>query len=139
MLVMTGRQKTFVILSFASLLIDVLLALALVPGLGLTGAAIATATSGLFFSSATVLAVKEYFGIWPVDARMLKGCVATLATLGALFLLKRCEFATPALRVLTVACASVTVFAVCLGLLGLDSEDADALYSLRRRLMSVRF
>ena len=139
MLVMTGRQKTFVILSFASLGVDVLLALTLVPHLGLTGAAIATATSGLFFSSATVLAVRDYFGIWPADARMLKGCVATMATLGALLLLRQCEFATPTLRVLVVACASIVVFAACLALLGLDEEDSEALYSLRRRLTSVRF
>jgi O-antigen/teichoic acid export membrane protein len=138
MLVMTGRQKIFIAISFASLLLDVLLAFALVPTYGLEGAAVATAVSNVILNSATMAAVRGYFGVWPVDGRLIKGCIAAAVTLVALFFLRQCEIGAPMLRILIVSGVSVAVFAGSLGLIGLDKEDAQVLGLLRNRLLPLR-
>jgi O-antigen/teichoic acid export membrane protein len=138
MLVMTGRQRIFVVAEFAGLFVDILLSFALVPKFGLVGAAAATAISSVVFNSASVIAVRGYLGIWPVDGRLLKGCIATIVTLCILFMLRRFGVATPALKIVAVATASIAVFVGCLAFLGFDSEDSEVLYLLRSRLAAVR-
>ena len=139
MLVMTGRQRTFVVAALACLLGDLLLSLILVPDFGLSGAAVAAAISNVALNSITVVAVRKYMGVWPVDGRLIKGCVATAVTLGVLFITRRLEIDTPAIGLLVVAFVSVAVFAGCLGAIGLDAEDWEVLWLLRNRLPLLRF
>lgn len=138
MLVMTGRQKTFVVAAFACLLGDLLLSLVLVPNFGLGGAAAAAAISNVALNSITVVAVKKYMGVWPVDGRLVKGGIATGVTLGVLFIVRRLEIHTPVLSLLAVACVSVAVFVCCLSAIGLDAEDSEVLSLLRRRFLLLR-
>ena len=135
MLVMTGRQRTFVSISFATLVLALFLNLVLVPRFGLDGAATAAAVSNLFLNSAAVAAVRRDLGIWPVDIRCVKGLIAAFVTLGVLLVLGPLNTGAPSLRIFVVCAISLAVFTGCLGAIGLDPEDREFLSVLRRRLL----
>jgi O-antigen/teichoic acid export membrane protein len=142
MLIMTGRQRTFVVAALACVVADLLLSRVLVPEFGLNGAAIATAASNGALNLISVLAVKRYLGIWPIDGRFVKSGIAAAVTFGALLTTRTFDLDTPALKLFVVGCVSVIVFIGSLAAIGLDTEDWQLLRmardcSLLRRLWPV--
>ena len=129
-LVMTGRQKVFALICFATLPISAALNLMLVPRFGLGGAAAAVATCSVILNTCTVAAVRKYLGIWPVDVRLLKGLLAAGITSCVFLLLGPLRSGVPAVGVLVTGVASVAIFAVALAAMGIDAEERELMVSL---------
>lgn len=126
-LIFTGRPKTVLLLSSLVLTPGLALSCMLTAKYGLNGAAIATACSGASIYLAALYVVKWKVGIFPVDARWLKGLLSATATL-ILLLVIHPYTVDPAWLGLTLTIGmATTVFLVGLVLLGLDVEDYEIL------------
>jgi O-antigen/teichoic acid export membrane protein len=79
-LIMTGYERPAVLATAAGLLVNLLLAIALVPLLGMTGSAIAFASSLAFWNVAMVILARRLLGINATAFRRL--AIATAATGG---------------------------------------------------------
>jgi O-antigen/teichoic acid export membrane protein len=125
LLVMTGFQKRWSILTGAALVINICLNWYFVPLYGLTGAAVSTAISlsGLFILG--VFQVKAVLKIWPYDRRYFKGLTAagmtTLVVLSSRFFLSIRSL--PGVFLATVITG--LIFLTIVLILGLDKEDKD--------------
>lgn len=131
-LIMTGNQRTWLRLSLAIMIANLVLNLALVPRWATTGAAVATAATvgGLFAIS--LLIVRRILGIWPYDRRYLKGIAAGAGT--ALLLAgTRLLGLPPAGNLALTTAVAVAGFFGLLLLLGLDPEDRAFIGMLVRR------
>ncbi len=124
-LVMTGHQKRWSILTGAALVINICLNWYLVPIYGLTGAAVSTAVSlsGLFILG--VAQVWAVLRIWPYDRRYLKGlagaCLAIIVLMIYRFFLP--VHSLPGLILASIVTGAVFVAAILA--LGLDREEKD--------------
>lgn len=134
LLIMTGHQNRWLLLSGLMLFVSIACNGLLVPRLGLPGAALSTtcAVSGLFISG--LLKAKRYLGIWPYDRRYLKGLLAAVLAAGALFLLRRIELGPSVFSLFLTLMISSGVFGVTLLLLGLDAEDQEIIRLIRAHL-----
>ena len=139
MLIMTRRQRTFVVAALSCLAADLLLSRTLVPEYGLNGAAVATAASNVALNLISVVAVKKYLGVWPIDVRFVKGCIAAVVTFAALLVTKTFEIEIPALNLFVIGCVSVVVFLGALIAIGLDTEDWQLLRLVRCNSFVGRF
>jgi O-antigen/teichoic acid export membrane protein len=135
-LVMGGRQNSWLVLSGAALTANIGLSLILIPRHGLVGAAAAALLSivGLFGSA--LLLVRRWEGLWPWDRRYVKGLVAALVTAGALVLTDRLPIGSPVLHLLALCVVAVVVFAGVLRVLGPDPEDREVMQLVRGKLGS---
>ena len=122
-LIMTGRQKAWVLVTAFAFLINVVLNIILIPRFGLPGAATATtvATSASFLGG--LLVVKYSMGIWPYDRRILKGVSAAGLTVAALYAQTYLDISNPLARFGVVFTISVMVFVAALLVFRLDDED----------------
>ena len=134
LLVMTGRQRIWLVITGSMLAVSLLLNVALVPQFGLNGAALssAIAVSSIFLFG--LLAVRRKLGLWPYDRRYRKGLLAAALTIGALVVLQQLLIDSAFLQLLATGLVSVGVFGSTLILLGLDQEDKEFVRLLRRRL-----
>ena len=134
LLIMTGHQKKWFLISGMMLLTNIALNVLLVPRLGLLGAALGSvcAVFGLF--SLGLYQIKRLLGIWPYDRRYFKGAFATLISVIALLLLSQFEIHSLLLRLLATAAVSTIVFVGMLLLSGMDEEDREFIRLLRSRL-----
>ena len=123
LLVMSGHQNRWLLATATMLFASIALNVLLVPRLGLSGAALATAcTLGGMFSLG-LLQVKHCLGIWPYDRRYLKGLLAAMLATGTLMLLQRVDVDSPAVSLSLTLMISGGVFGIALLILGLDTED----------------
>lgn len=138
LLVLTGHQTSWLVLSAATLTANVALNGFLVPRYGLLGAALSTGLSlaALFVSG--LFLVRRKLGLWPYDRRFLKGLVAAAAAAAALQAIAVAGPSDPALRLAASTLASAAVFAGVLLLLGLDAEDRQFLQWIRARHRGAR-
>lgn len=134
LLIMTGRQNHWFLITSLMLVLDVILNILLTPRYGMIGAAIATgcAVSGLFLLG--LFQVKRELGIWPYDRRFIKGMNSTIITILALILLNQFDFPKPAVSLIFTITVSVGVFAGFLLIFGLDLEDMEFVRSIKTRL-----
>jgi O-antigen/teichoic acid export membrane protein len=134
MLVMTGHQKRWLIISSVVVMMNVALSLLLIPRLGLMGAALASAsaTSGLYLTG--LFTVRRLLGLWPYDRRYLKGLWATILAAAALLALRFAAVGSPALTLLLTVAVSSGAFGGTLLLLGLDAEDQEFIRLIHARL-----
>jgi O-antigen/teichoic acid export membrane protein len=134
LLIMTGHQNRWLAISSVAVLISVALNWLLIPRLGLTGAALATATaiSGLYLAG--LFQVRCSLQLWPYDSRYLKGLLATALAVAALFLLRLAPIDSAALTLLLTVTVSGSVFGGTLLLLGLDAEDQEFIRLIQTRL-----
>lgn len=137
MLVMTGRQRIYSYATLSALLGDLVLSFVLVPGFGVTGAAVAAAISNVILNSFTTVAVRKQLGMWSFDARYIKGFVAAGVTLAALVML-RVLTVEPAVTVSMLSVVSLICFAGSLSVIGLDTEDREAMGFLWSRVRPLR-
>ncbi|MGB6641764.1 MAG: polysaccharide biosynthesis C-terminal domain-containing protein, partial [Thermoanaerobaculia bacterium] len=135
-LVMGGRQNSWLLLSGAALTVNIGLSLFLIPRHGLIGAAVAALLSivGLFGSA--LLLVRRWENLWPWDRRYVKGLVAALVTAGALVLTDRLPIGSPVLHLLALCVVAVVVFAGVLRVMGPDPEDREVMQLVRGKLGS---
>jgi O-antigen/teichoic acid export membrane protein len=133
-LTMTGRQNRWLLVSASMFLVNVVLNLLLVPRYGFEGAATTTlfTLAGLYLTG--LVMVRRYLGLWPYDARYVKGLVAAGTAGGAGLLLNQVLAATPWFSLLSIGAACALLFALLLLLQGLDGEDRALFQLLRSRL-----
>ena len=136
LLVMTGRQNTWLVITGSMFAASLVLNVMLVPRLGLNGAALssAIAVSSIFLLG--LLTVRRKLGLWPYDRRYRKGLLAGVLTIGALALLQSLAIDSALIRLLSTLIVSVGTFSGTLTLLGLDPEDKDFMRVLLRRIRS---
>jgi O-antigen/teichoic acid export membrane protein len=133
MLIMTGRQNDWLVISCLAWIINLILNLILIPPLGILGSAIATSISVslLFFTG--LFRVKHKLNMWPYDWRYIKGLVAIVFVALVLSMMNFLLIKPIALFVFLEASVAYIVFMLTLFMLGLDSEDKEFLNVVRNR------
>jgi O-antigen/teichoic acid export membrane protein len=131
---MTGYERRWMALAGVVLLLDLALARALIPPMGMTGAAIATAIAISTLLAAGVWQIRRVHGAWPYDRRHLKGLAATAVTAAALWVLRRAGLEQPAVELVLALVVSTSVFGGVLLALGLDDEDRQFVRQIRARV-----
>jgi O-antigen/teichoic acid export membrane protein len=134
MLIMTGRQKPWLVISAVMAAGNILLNIVLIPRLGLVGAAWATAATTTGFFGLGLLEVRRSLGLWPYDSSYLKGLVAGLAAAGVVLLVRALGIDLTILRVVLAALGSALAFVLVLVVLGLEHEDIEFIALIRQRL-----
>ncbi|MBN1439870.1 MAG: flippase [Anaerolineales bacterium] len=132
-LIMTGHQKRWSLLSGAALLANIFLNWCLVPKWGVMGAALGTACSLSTLFLIGVLQIRKVLGIWPYDRRYLKGLLAA-AFSGIAFWILDSAFSPDGILSLGIVLLSGTaVFLIALLASGLDREDTVLLTTVLSR------
>lgn len=137
-MVMTGNQKRWLLISSSALLLNVTLNWLLIPRLGLVGAALAAALSLSTLFGFGLFQVKRRLGIWPHDSRYWKGLLAALFTAAALVLVQWLNLDIAVLELALSLTISVGVFVSVLVVLGLDDEDKEFIESIWTRVRRPR-
>lgn len=135
LMVMTGRQKKWLLMSAIVLVVNVTLNVMLVQSLGLFGVSIGTAStlSGLFLWA--LLDVKKNNGLWPYDSKYLKCITAAIISAVILLILKNVIIIESSLLLLLLAvCVSLMSFVTTLYLLGFSEDDKVLISTVRFRL-----
>jgi O-antigen/teichoic acid export membrane protein len=134
LLIMTGRQKSWMAISGIMLGANILINSILIPSLGLIGAAIGTAStvSGIFIIG--LVKVKRDLNIWPYDQRCLKVLISVVVTSAVLFGMTYVNIPSPVVRISSVLVIALVVFGAGLLLQGLDSEDTELISLLKKRI-----
>jgi O-antigen/teichoic acid export membrane protein len=132
MLAMTGNQNLAMVATAAAALVGVGVSFALVPGLGMLGAALGMASAIVTENTATMLGVRWRLGIWPYNWAWLKPIAAGLLAAAGAFL---AGFVLPLPGVLaTIAVVGAAFGAGYLALLllfGLNDTDREFLGAFR--------
>lgn len=123
LLIMTGHQKLWLLISGITLLVNLLLNYFLIPQLGQIGAAISTATSVTILFLLGLFQVKKRLALWPYDQRYVKGAIAALITAGLLALANALKLSSSTLQLFLSTLISFGVFPFMLIAFGLDFED----------------
>jgi O-antigen/teichoic acid export membrane protein len=138
MLIMTGRQNQWLLISGTSFLLNFFLSWHLIPRLGLIGASLAAGTSIIWLFLLGLFQVKRSLGLWPYDRRYLKGLYATMLTAITVLLFRLVGIQASWLNLFAMLSSAIGIFGVSLLLFGLDKEDRKfisvALTNLRSKL-----
>jgi O-antigen/teichoic acid export membrane protein len=137
-LTLTGRQRTVVVITLVTLLLDVGLNFVLVPRYGLVGAASAAALSATVLNVSAAIAMIRRAAVSPFDLRYAKSLGAALFTCVVLYILRHLEIRTPAVKLFIVGGVGIATFIGCLIAFGLDAEDRDVLNMIRARLLRLQ-
>jgi O-antigen/teichoic acid export membrane protein len=132
-MVMTGQQKRWLLTTGTVLVLNVVLNWVLIPKLGLTGAALASAVSVVGLSIVGLLQVRRHVGLWPYDIRYVKGLLSAVLAVGALLLLHLADIDSSLINLAASCAISFGLFSLALILLGLDTEDRDLVQLVRTR------
>ena len=130
LMVMTGHQNRWFALSGCTLMLNIVLNVVLVPGWGITGAALATATALSALSLGGILQVRNRLHLWPYDRTYLKGLLATAFAILAVLALHGSGNGSPFLSALL----ATLVFTASLVFAGLEGEDRQIVALVRERL-----
>ena len=133
LLIMTGQQRSWVVISAFMLFVNLTMGFLLIPRWGLLGAALATAATytGLFVAG--LLHVKRTLRVWPYEMQYLKGLLAAVLAGFAVVLFRASGVGPPGIILSGSAVASLLVFGVTLFALGFDHEDREFLDLMWRR------
>ncbi|WP_420645351.1 flippase [Candidatus Leptofilum sp.] len=135
LLIMTGRQNLWLVISGSTLAVNILLNYLLIPSLGQLGAAIATATSITMLFSFGLFQVKRKMNFWPYDRRYFKGITATLITTIFLTIINGLKLNSPSLYLFWTITISIFAFPILLTTFGLDSEDRQFINLVKHRIL----
>jgi O-antigen/teichoic acid export membrane protein len=134
-LIMVGRTGWDLVVYVGSFLLDLTVAILLVPHLGLRGAAIAQATTLVVSNVARLALVWRFARIQPFDRRYFRlvgpGLVAGAAAVAAHLLLRNASWPVD---LVGTAVAGTAVYAVLLLLAGMTPEERASAGRLARRL-----
>jgi O-antigen/teichoic acid export membrane protein len=132
MLAMTGNQNLAMVATAAAALVGLGVSLALVPGLGMLGAALGMAAAITTENTGTMLAVKWRLGFWPYNWSWMKPLAAGLLSAAAAYL---AGVMLPLPGILVTIAVVGAVFGVgylaLLLLLGLNETDREFLGAFR--------
>jgi len=131
MLAMTGNQNIAMYTTGAAAITGVVVSLALVPSLGMLGAALGMATAIVTENTGTMLAVRRRLGFWPYNWSWLKPLAAGLVSALAAYLVGL-VLSLPAIPAILVVGAVFGVgYLALLLLLGLNDTDREFLGAFR--------
>jgi O-antigen/teichoic acid export membrane protein len=132
MLAMTGNQNVAMVATATAALVGVGVSFALVPSLGMLGAALGMASAIITENTGTLLAVRRRLGYWPYNWAWLKPIVAGLLAAAAAYL---ASFVLPLPGVLATIAVVGGVFGAgylaLLLLFGLNDTDREFLGAFR--------
>lgn len=134
LLVMTGRQNRWFVISTVMLIFLVLLNWAFIPAIGSLGAALSTTLTVSMLYLIGLHQVRTQIRLWPYDRRYVKGLLAAASTVGALFLLHALPALSPLPTLLLTTATSFVTFIGALLLLGPDEEDHELMRVFRARI-----
>ena len=138
LLIMTNRQKTWLVISAIMLAANILINSILIPSFGLIGAAIGTATTVSASSIIGLAIIKRNLNVWPYDHRFLKIAISAAVTAGVLIGINTIIITSPIVRLFIIWIMAFSVFGTGLRILGLDSED-DELTILLKKSLKIRW
>lgn len=136
LLTMTGKQKWELGNTISTVAVNFFLNLLLIPKMGMTGAAAATALSLAIINGLKLVQVYRLFGLYAYNLRYLKGIAAVSAAGLAGYLLRNWLFNARCgpLSIMPLGGIAVLIIAAAgFWLFGLDEEDKAALAAWRRR------
>jgi len=136
LLVMTGNQKQWFVLSIAAVSSNIVFDILLIPPYGINGAAFATMISMFVLFFLGLLQVKLRLNMNPFDKRYLKGFAATFIAALGLYLWRLVAPQSDLLAVAGSCALSPTIFILSLYFLGFDREDKIILRRFKRWLLS---
>lgn len=136
LLMMTGKQRQWLIITSAFFMVSILAGIVLTPRLGLVGAAIATTIGTGSTSIVGLLYAWRRMELHPYDRRYSKGMISLGAAAGAMLLYDFFVQVSPLLDLAVLSTISVVVFFLTQILLGIDREDREFVRLVRRRLGS---
>ncbi len=135
LLIMTGHERRWFVLSGTMLLVNIALCWILVPRFALTGAACATSLTIVVLFSMAALQVRRTLSLWPYDRSYAKGAVAAVCAAAAMW---GADFVFPGLtggqRLLSALLLAPTVFFGILAMIGIEEEDRVMLRSVLRKV-----
>jgi O-antigen/teichoic acid export membrane protein len=138
MLVMTGHQKRWSVLTGIALAVNICLNWYLVPLFGLTGAAVSTAVSLSSLFIIGVFQVRTVLKIWPYDRRYLKGLAAAGLAMIILLIYRAFLPVRSLPEVILATLLTGLVFLAAVLAFGLDREDRDIARLARDRVQRIR-
>lgn len=135
LLIMTNRQKTWLVISGIMLAANIILNTILIPSFGLIGAAIGTAITVSASSIIGLAIIKRNLNVWPYDIRFLKIAIAAVATAGILLGINAIRTPSAIIRLIVIGFTSFSVFGAGLLILKLDSEDNELITLIKKKLI----
>lgn len=135
MLMMTENQNRWLFTSLGMFSINIVMNWFLVPKLGVSGAAISTATTigGLYLLG--LFQIKMVLKLWPYDRKCRKLLLVTFVTIVSLFCLEMVSLQGSRLILITNLLVSVSVFSLLMIGFGFDEEDWTFISSIQSRLV----
>lgn len=134
LLVMSGRQNQWLVLTGGSLGLNIVLNCIWIPRHGLMGAAVATAVAVSTLFVGGLVAVHRGLGLWPYDRRFAKGILAACVTASWLVAWRLAAPSPGPVVLFSLAAIGAVAFAGTLYLLGFDDEDRYLVAAIRSRL-----
>lgn len=125
LLIMTGHQDTWLKISGSAFLLNLLLNWILIPVLGATGAAVATAIAVAVLFTTALFQVRRRLRLWPYDRRYLKGAAAFATALAAMVLWPEWVRVAGGVEVILQLVVAAIVAGTVLAALRLDEEDRE--------------
>lgn len=136
LLIMTGYPKRWFMIASQALLVNILLSWLLIPILGVTGAALASACAISWLFLLGLLQVKRLLSLWPYDKRYSKGLLATLVAACSLALLYRNTASINVIvQLFLMLSVAIGAFVGTFVLVGFDSEDQTLIRVMVNRLV----
>ena len=136
MLLLTGHQQVLLRIAAASLPVQIILDVCLIPRFGIAGAAVAEVVLSILLSTWMLLAVRRLLGMSPYDRRYVKGLLATFVAGAGLYLIGTSGISTPAVRLMLRGSLAVAIFGAVMLAAGLDSEDRLLLVAALKRYIA---
>jgi O-antigen/teichoic acid export membrane protein len=138
MLIMTGHQNRWFLISVIVLCVMLVLNYVLIPSFGLLGAALGSTCGTVGLSVLGLYQLKLSLGMWPYDKGYLKGILAILLAAGALFLLRLIPGGGTGIGLLALLIIAGGIISATLLTLGLDSEDKELVHQIQLRIWSSK-
>ncbi|MES2641003.1 MAG: polysaccharide biosynthesis C-terminal domain-containing protein [Myxococcota bacterium] len=136
LLIMAGHQRATLYNGIPAVLLNLGLSFALIPVLGVTGAAIANGVATIAANGIGAWQVHAALGIHPFDRAFLRPLIAALPCAAVAWLVGHWVQAPPLVVVAIAGTAAGVVFLLALRALGLDADDrlvVDAIVAKVRR------
>jgi len=134
-LIMVGRNGWDLLVYVGSFAIDIGVAYALIPSMGIRGAAIAQALTLTASNSARLFLVRRFVGIWPFDRSFLRlippTAIGAAVMIGASLIIPSEKWLV---NLVVASALGVGAYAVALVAVGLKPAERRALLSVVRRL-----
>jgi O-antigen/teichoic acid export membrane protein len=138
LLIMTGRQNHWLLLSIMMVVLSGVLSVLLIPTFGLTGASLAKTVSIMSVFSFGLFDIYRSIGFWPYDRRIGKGFLAGVAAGISGYLLTGYSYNSEIFKLIFCTLMVGIVYFLALYLLGLDDEDKEVIAVVSLKIKGMR-